>query len=542
MRAASRGGVGARARRAPRVGRSRASASDPSEGARDAGTPPPRRLRPARALRRVRHDLGRRSTQAAGALALRHRPRPPPEGTRRARASRAPHRRALGSARRAHPGEARGDVLPEGTRPRGRAAPAAGPRAAPRLSRRPLQPRGALPERSALRRVHRGVAAPLRRPDLPRAVDRAHDAGLVRVQIRPRRRGAAPARALARLRRRVLADAPESRHPRSGRGQSRAGRGAPGAGPGAASGAECRGRGQLPPGRALRSAGRAGPGRRTPGGGGPEVAERPMGKEVRGKPEAPALSADPERSIGAYLARQRELRGISVEELAALTRIPRRSLERLESGVFDRAPDGFVRGFVRTVAAALGLDPDETVMRLLSEPPAEGAAARGDVAAWARPTARWAALALVGVLAAAALGWLVSSLRARPSAPPEDEVVLRPDPIRALAREAAGRAQEVEQASPARETASNPPAMPAEPTASDEVAREAAGEHEELPVAAEPEVPPTAAASPASDPGAAPEEAPQGAPVEVPAHNQGDVPEPTAPAHDPGDHPEPTTR
>jgi len=73
-------------------------------------------------------------------------------------------------------------------------------------------------------------------------------------------------------------------------------------------------------------------------------------------------------SIGAYIARQRRLRGISLEELEALTHIPRRSLERLESGVFDAEPDGFVRGFVRTVSAAIGLDPDDTVTRMLAEP------------------------------------------------------------------------------------------------------------------------------------------------------------------------------
>ncbi len=72
-------------------------------------------------------------------------------------------------------------------------------------------------------------------------------------------------------------------------------------------------------------------------------------------------------SIGRYLERQRRLRGISLEELAALTRIPIRSLARLESGAFDREPDGFTRGFVRTVAVAIGLDPDATVERMLTE-------------------------------------------------------------------------------------------------------------------------------------------------------------------------------
>jgi transcriptional regulator with XRE-family HTH domain len=71
--------------------------------------------------------------------------------------------------------------------------------------------------------------------------------------------------------------------------------------------------------------------------------------------------------IGAYLARQRQLRGISVEDLAAQMRIPLRSLQRLEAGAFDHDPDGFARGFVRTVAMALGLPPDETIARMLPE-------------------------------------------------------------------------------------------------------------------------------------------------------------------------------
>ena len=77
------------------------------------------------------------------------------------------------------------------------------------------------------------------------------------------------------------------------------------------------------------------------------------------------------KSIGRYLARQRKLRGISLEDLAGLTRIPIRSLERLEAGAFDRQPDGFARGFVRTVAKAIGLDPDEAVARMLDEPVSE---------------------------------------------------------------------------------------------------------------------------------------------------------------------------
>ncbi|MDH5565971.1 MAG: helix-turn-helix domain-containing protein, partial [Myxococcales bacterium] len=57
-------------------------------------------------------------------------------------------------------------------------------------------------------------------------------------------------------------------------------------------------------------------------------------------------------AVGAYLAAQRRLRGISLDELAERTVIPRRNLERLESGAFDGNADGFTRGFVRTVSEA----------------------------------------------------------------------------------------------------------------------------------------------------------------------------------------------
>jgi hypothetical protein len=53
--------------------------------------------------------------------------------------------------------------------------------------------------------------------------------------------------------------------------------------------------------------------------------------------------------------------------VAATTRIPRRSLERLEAGAFDGSPDGFSRGFVRAVADAIGLDATEAMARLLGE-------------------------------------------------------------------------------------------------------------------------------------------------------------------------------
>ena len=107
-------------------------------------------------------------------------------------------------------------------------------------------------------------------------------------------------------------------------------------------------------------------------------------------------------SIGGYLAAQRRLRGLSLEELEAATRIPLRSLARLEAGAFDRQHDAFVRGFVRTVAVAIGLDPVDTMVRML----AGEAALRGRTGASPLRTAAFgvAVLVLAALVAGAVLG------------------------------------------------------------------------------------------------------------------------------------------
>ena len=61
--------------------------------------------------------------------------------------------------------------------------------------------------------------------------------------------------------------------------------------------------------------------------------------------------------IGQTLKKHREERGISLGELAKITRVPEKHLADLEAGAFERLPgDVFVKGFIRAHARAVGAD------------------------------------------------------------------------------------------------------------------------------------------------------------------------------------------
>lgn len=161
-----------------------------------------------------------------------------------------------------------------------------------------------------------------------------------------------------------------------------------------------------------------------------------MGPAGRGRAAGAALSDPAPESIGRYLAAQRELRGISLDALAAQTGIPRRTLERLEADPGDRLPDGLMRGLVRTVAAALGLDPGATVLRMLAEPTRE----------ITRSTRRIPLrIALIGIACGFGVALLLWSGLGGPAAILAAEAGgaraarVRQDPVQTLARELRGR-------------------------------------------------------------------------------------------------------
>lgn len=117
-----------------------------------------------------------------------------------------------------------------------------------------------------------------------------------------------------------------------------------------------------------------------------------------------------EVSFGEELRRQRLVREVPLESIAAATKISVRYLEALEKGDFHRLPAPvFTRGFIRAYADYLGLDPEEMVNAYLSEigvsssrltPAPEGGVKRTDH----RPSPTFLA---VGALAAALLTLMV---------------------------------------------------------------------------------------------------------------------------------------
>src|ERR1700680_2268153 len=116
-------------------------------------------------------------------------------------------------------------------------------------------------------------------------------------------------------------------------------------------------------------------------------------------------------TFGDHLKREREMRGVTLDEISAATRIATRFLTAIENEQWEQLPGGvFNRGFVRAVARFLGLDEENIV--------AEYAAAVGDhssVPVWTgsppavTPNQPWLAwvLAAVVAIALATGGWLV---------------------------------------------------------------------------------------------------------------------------------------
>lgn len=111
-------------------------------------------------------------------------------------------------------------------------------------------------------------------------------------------------------------------------------------------------------------------------------------------------------ATGSELRAARQARGLSIDALAAITRIQPRVLDGLERNDLSVIPPRpYARGFVATYAREVGLDPDRTVQAYFAQfesdtprPPVEAAVApRSD--SWRRPAVATAAVLALAIAA-----------------------------------------------------------------------------------------------------------------------------------------------
>lgn len=68
--------------------------------------------------------------------------------------------------------------------------------------------------------------------------------------------------------------------------------------------------------------------------------------------------------FGKYLSQQRELRGMSREDVARATKIPPSLISALEAGQVERLPSRiFVVNYIKSYAQVIGLSPEEALLR-----------------------------------------------------------------------------------------------------------------------------------------------------------------------------------
>ena len=65
-------------------------------------------------------------------------------------------------------------------------------------------------------------------------------------------------------------------------------------------------------------------------------------------------------NFGSYIKHERELRGVTLEEISGTTKIHIRFLQALEENKFDELPgEVFIKGYIRSYANTIGSDGEE---------------------------------------------------------------------------------------------------------------------------------------------------------------------------------------
>src|SRR2546430_3413485 len=83
-----------------------------------------------------------------------------------------------------------------------------------------------------------------------------------------------------------------------------------------------------------------------------------------------------EGDFGSRMRHAREQRGVSLRQIAEITKISVSALDALERNDISRLPGGiFSRAFVRSYAVEVGLDPDATIQEFLAQFPGDATSA-----------------------------------------------------------------------------------------------------------------------------------------------------------------------
>jgi cytoskeleton protein RodZ len=160
-------------------------------------------------------------------------------------------------------------------------------------------------------------------------------------------------------------------------------------------------------------------------------------------------------TVGQRLRAAREEKGLSLEDVAAQTRIPRRHLESLENAEWDSLPaPTYTTGFAKSYASVVGLDRTEIGDQLRAEMGGQRFASDTqqvfEAADPARTMPKWLVLAAIGavVVLIAVMSWLNSRALEQPeatsNAPAAAQTAPAPTPATSPAPQPAAAPQQAE--------------------------------------------------------------------------------------------------
>lgn len=145
-------------------------------------------------------------------------------------------------------------------------------------------------------------------------------------------------------------------------------------------------------------------------------------------------------SVGERLRTAREEKGITLEDIAAQTRIPRRHLESLENSDWEHLPaPTYTIGFARSYASSVGLDRTEISDQLRTElggqRPATATPEIFEPADPARTMPKWLVFGAIAVVIALVIvmTWLNRRSLEQPAAPASEPAEAAPAPTPATA-------------------------------------------------------------------------------------------------------------